>query len=328
MEDSSCSAALLFWLTPVFGFLCPCNAEKGDLFMLTLAQQGNQNAFSAWQYLKKTRTVKSHYWLLCFLSPVKLSKHRLKYLCYDMVFLAVMNAFKVSHSNVLYDSQRLVELVSNKLDYIFDSMITCQSEELGFDAAEQKKVGRNFWGRRAENEVAAPEGGVVRLMQFRDNWQKCRVLQQMSASAGVAFDGWRIRYACLHCQAEAYRIVSTALRMSSRSKLWKLKEKNAADIYRFHAKTVKCVLLISQTTNEDIQLVKKAWTGWDSDNTFPCARIISSHSAVSALTASLPAERGQTGKCASTAEPNSKRVHRETFSTHFCCWSWALVSSN
>lgn len=205
-------------------------------------------------------------------------------------------------------------------------MITWQSDELGFDAAEQKKGGRNFRGRRTENKVAAPEGGVVRLMQFRDKQQKCGVLQQLSASAGVAFDGWRTRYACLHCQAEAYRIVSTALHMSSSSKLWKPKEKNAADICHFHAKTVKCVLLISQTTNEDIQLVEKAWTGWDSDNTFPYARIISSHSAVSALTASLPAERGQTGKCASTAEPNSKRVHRETFSTHFCCWSWALVS--
>lgn len=190
----------------------------------------------------------------------------------------------------------------------------------------KKKGGRNFRGRRTENEVAAPEGGVVRLMQFRDKQQKCRVLQQLSASAGVAFDGWRIRYACLHCQAEAYGIVSTALRMSSGSKLWKLKEKNAADICHFHAKTVKCVLLISQTTNEDIQLVEKAWTGWDSDNTFPYARIISSHSAVSALTASLPAERGQTGKCASTAEPNSKRVHRETFPLTFAVEVEALVS--
>lgn len=61
-----------------------------------------------------------------------------------MVFLAVMNAFKVSHSSVLYDSQQLVALVSDKLDYIFESMITWQSEELGFDAAEQKKRRQEF----------------------------------------------------------------------------------------------------------------------------------------------------------------------------------------
>lgn len=213
---------------------------------------------------------------------------------------------------------RFMAACSVSQQYIFE--FTWQSGELGFDAAEQKKG-----GRRMENEVAAPEGGVVRLMQFSGKQQKCRVLQQLSASAGVAFDGWGIRYACLHCQAEAYRIVSTALRMSSRSKWWKLKEKNSTDICHFHAKNVRCVL-ISQTANEDIQLVERAWTGWDSDNTFPHARIISSHSAVSALTASLPAERGQTEKCASTAEPNSKRVHRETFPTHFCCWSWALAS--
>lgn len=62
-----------------------------------------------------------------------------------------MNAFKVSHSNVPYDSQRLVALVSDKLDYIFESTFTWQSDELGFDAAEQKKGGRNFRGRRTEN---------------------------------------------------------------------------------------------------------------------------------------------------------------------------------
>lgn len=55
-----------------------------------------------------------------------------------------MNAFKVSHSNVLYASQRLVALVSDKLDYIFESMITWQSDELGFDAAEQKKRRQEF----------------------------------------------------------------------------------------------------------------------------------------------------------------------------------------
>lgn len=161
-------------------------------------------------------------------------------------------------------------------------------------------------------------------MQFRDEQQKCRGLQQLSASAGVAFDGWGIRYACLHCQAEAYGIFSTAMCKSSRTKLWKMQQAFVI----FIQKLWNCVLVISQTTNEDIQLVERAWTGWDSDNTFPYAMIISSHSAVSALTASLPAERGQTGKCASTAELDSKRVHRETFSTHFCCWSWALASLN
>lgn len=69
---------------------------------------------------------------------------------------------------------------------------------------KNKKAWRNFRGRGTENEVAAPEGGVVRLMQFRDKQQKCRGLQQLSASARVAFDGWGIRYACLHCQATGY----------------------------------------------------------------------------------------------------------------------------
>lgn len=88
----------------------------------------------------------------------------------------------------------------------------------------EKKGGRNFKGRQTENEVAAPKGGVCRLMQFKDKRQKSRVWQQLSASARVAFDGWGIRYTCLHCQTEAYRIFSTALHMSSRPTCSKLKK--------------------------------------------------------------------------------------------------------
>lgn len=119
---------------------------------------------------------------------------------------------------------------------------------------KKRKGGRNFKGRQTENEVGAPEGGVCRLMQFRDKRQKSRGWQQLSASARVEFDGWEIRYACLHCQTEAYRIFSAALCAASRPTCWKLKKKLKNCSRRLSFQTQNCEICLSLFTNKHQKL--------------------------------------------------------------------------
>lgn len=66
-----------------------------------------------------------------------------------MASLAVMNAFKVSHPNAMYNSQRPIALLS----------VTWQADELGFDTAEWKKK----------------EAGILKADRRKMKWQHPRV---------------------------------------------------------------------------------------------------------------------------------------------------------
>lgn len=86
-----------------------------------------------------------------------------------------MNAFRVSHPNAMYNSQRPIALVSGWLACVSDPTVTWQADELGFDTAEcKKKVQRRRQDRQTENETVLPKGGLCRLVQFRDEGQKSR----------------------------------------------------------------------------------------------------------------------------------------------------------